>query len=170
MGERGLELAHPRDYSDYLVSVNQTQTGADARREISDASMFVDVHLLSGNRVSLEVEADASAESLKQSAQSALLTGRRGLLNSLNRTPTTHKQARNTIEAPESSLIFTYTSAKPITNQTCGLPQCTAATGCVGRLQEIARDEEPGEPKNQDPPSFSRSILDAVQLTDYIEG
>ena len=67
VGERGLELAHPRDCSDYVVSVNQT--GADARREISDASMFVDVHLLSGNRVSLEVEADASAESLKQSAR-----------------------------------------------------------------------------------------------------
>ena len=30
VGERGLELAQPRDYSDYFVSVNQT--GADARR------------------------------------------------------------------------------------------------------------------------------------------
>ena len=45
-------------------------------------SIFVYVHLLSGNRVSLEVEADASVESLKQRAQRALVTGRGRLLNS----------------------------------------------------------------------------------------
>ena len=83
VGERGLELAQPRDYSDYFVSVNQT--ASDPPPEISfhsDVSILVDVHLLSGNRVSLEVEADASVESLKQRAQSALVTGRGRLLNS----------------------------------------------------------------------------------------
>ena len=81
--EGGLELAQPRDYSDYFVSVNQT--GADARPEISfhsDVSILVDVHLLSGNRVSLEVKANASVESLRQRAQSALITSRGRLLNS----------------------------------------------------------------------------------------
>ena len=42
----------------------------------------VDVHLLSGKTASLEVEADASVESLKQRAESALATGRGRLLNS----------------------------------------------------------------------------------------
>ncbi|CAE7837843.1 ilvG [Symbiodinium sp. CCMP2592] len=78
LDERGLELAQPRDYSDYFVSVNQT--GADAPREITFDS---DAHLLSGKSVSLEVEADASIESLKQCAQSALAVGRGRLLNSL---------------------------------------------------------------------------------------
>ena len=45
-------------------------------------SISVDVHLLSGKSTSLEVEADASVESLKQRAQSALTTGRGRLLNS----------------------------------------------------------------------------------------
>ena len=35
-------------------------------------SISVDVHLLSGKRASVEVEADASVESLKHRAQSAL--------------------------------------------------------------------------------------------------
>ena len=35
-------------------------------------SISVDVHLLSGKSASLDVEADASVESLKQRAQSAL--------------------------------------------------------------------------------------------------
>ena len=83
VGGRGLELAQPREYSDYFVSVNQT--GADARCETSldsNGSIFVDVHLLSANRVSLEVEADASVETLKQRARSAVGTGRGRLLNS----------------------------------------------------------------------------------------
>ena len=45
-------------------------------------SISVNVHLLSGKTALLEVEADASAESLKQRAQSALATGRGRLLNS----------------------------------------------------------------------------------------
>ena len=40
------------------------------------------VHLLSGKSVSLEVEADASVESLKHCAQRALATGKGRLLNS----------------------------------------------------------------------------------------
>ena len=42
----------------------------------------MDVHLLSGKSASLEVEADASIESLMQRAQSALATGGGRLLNS----------------------------------------------------------------------------------------
>ena len=42
----------------------------------------LDVHLLSGKRVSLEVEEDASVESLKQRAQSSLEIGKGRLLNS----------------------------------------------------------------------------------------
>ena len=45
-------------------------------------SISVDVHLLSGKSVSLEVEADASVGSLKQRARSGLATGRGRLLNS----------------------------------------------------------------------------------------
>ena len=45
-------------------------------------SVSVAVHLLSGKSASLEVEADASIESLKDRAQSALGTGRGRLLNS----------------------------------------------------------------------------------------
>ena len=46
-------------------------------------SISVDVHLLSGKRASVEVEADASVESLKCRAQSALAVPSRGrLLNS----------------------------------------------------------------------------------------
>ena len=45
-------------------------------------SISVDVYLLSGKCASMEVEADASVESLKQRAQSALVTGRGRLLNS----------------------------------------------------------------------------------------
>ena len=46
-------------------------------------SIFVNVHLLSGKCASMEVKADASVESLKQQAQSALVVpGRRRLLNS----------------------------------------------------------------------------------------
>ena len=41
-------------------------------------SISVDVHLLSGKRASVEVEADASVESLKQRAQSALVVPSRG--------------------------------------------------------------------------------------------
>ena len=83
VGERGLELAQPRDYSDYFVSVNQT--ASDPPPEIgfhSDVSILVDVYLLSGKCASFEVEADASVESLKHRAQSALVTGRGRLLNS----------------------------------------------------------------------------------------
>ena len=43
-------------------------------------SIFVDVHLLSGKSASLEVEADASVESLKHRAQSALAVPSRGRL------------------------------------------------------------------------------------------
>ena len=46
-------------------------------------SISVDVHLLSCKTASLEVEADASVELLKQHAQSALVTGRGILRNSL---------------------------------------------------------------------------------------
>ena len=45
-------------------------------------AISVDLCLMSGKRVSLEVEADASVESLKQRAQSALETGKGRLLNS----------------------------------------------------------------------------------------
>ena len=45
-------------------------------------SISVDVCLLSGNRVSLEVEPDASVESLGQRARRALATGKGRLLNS----------------------------------------------------------------------------------------
>eukprot|EP00439_Symbiodinium_sp_Y106_P071047 s1219_g12.t1 len=45
-------------------------------------SISVDVHLLSGKRASVEVEADALVELLKQKAQSALVAGRGRLLNS----------------------------------------------------------------------------------------
>ena len=46
-------------------------------------SISVDVHLLSGKRAAVEVEADASVESLKHRAQSALAVSSRGrLLNS----------------------------------------------------------------------------------------
>ena len=46
-------------------------------------SVSVDVHLLSGKWASVEVEADASVESLKHHAQSALAVPSRGrLLNS----------------------------------------------------------------------------------------
>ena len=45
-------------------------------------SISVDVHLPSGKSASLEVEADATVESLKYRAQSALVTGRGRLLNS----------------------------------------------------------------------------------------
>ena len=46
-------------------------------------SMSVDVHLLSGKRASVDVEADASVESLRRRAQTALMTPGRGrLLNS----------------------------------------------------------------------------------------
>ena len=38
----------------------------------------VDVHLLSGKRASVEVETDASVESLKTRAQSALVVPNRG--------------------------------------------------------------------------------------------
>ena len=44
-------------------------------------SISLDVHLLSGKSASLEVEADASLESLKQCAQSALGAGKGRLLN-----------------------------------------------------------------------------------------
>ena len=45
-------------------------------------SISVDVHLLSGKSASLEVEPDASIESLKQRAQRALAKDRGRLLNS----------------------------------------------------------------------------------------
>ena len=45
-------------------------------------SISVDVCLMSGKRASLEVEADASIDALKQRAQFALGTGRGRLLNS----------------------------------------------------------------------------------------
>ena len=46
-------------------------------------SISVDVHLLSGKRASVEVEVDASVESLKRRAQSALVVpGGARLLNS----------------------------------------------------------------------------------------
>ena len=46
-------------------------------------SIFVNVHLLSGKCASIEVKADASVESLKHRAQSALVVPGRGrLLNS----------------------------------------------------------------------------------------
>ena len=45
-------------------------------------SISVDVHLLSGKRAAVEVEAGASAESLKRRAQSALSASRGRLLNS----------------------------------------------------------------------------------------
>ena len=57
----------------------------------------LDVHLLSGKRVSLEVEEDASVESLKQRAQSSLEVGRSRLLNSSGEVlegATTIKKAR----------------------------------------------------------------------------
>ena len=57
----------------------------------------LDVHLLSGKRVSLEVEEDASVESLKQRAQSSLEVGRSRLLNSSGEVlegTTTIKKAR----------------------------------------------------------------------------
>ena len=53
---------------------------ATAPRRIMAISL--NVHLLSGKGVSLEVEADASVESLKHCAQRALATGRGRLLNS----------------------------------------------------------------------------------------
>ena len=46
-------------------------------------SISLDVHLLSGRRASMEVEAEASVESLKHRARSALVgPGRGRLLNS----------------------------------------------------------------------------------------
>ncbi|OLP78416.1 putative E3 ubiquitin-protein ligase HERC2 [Symbiodinium microadriaticum] len=58
-------------------------------------SISVDVHLLSGKRASLDVEADASVESLTQRAQLALGTGKGRLLNAagevLDRAATIHE-------------------------------------------------------------------------------
>ena len=65
--------------SSHRTCLNQTPAAITPCRIMS---ISVDVHLLSGKRVSLEVEADASVESLKQRAQRALATGRGRLLNS----------------------------------------------------------------------------------------
>ena len=56
-------------------------------------SVSVAVHLLSGKSASLEVEADASIESLKDRAQSALGTGRGRLLNSSGSTNCQRREA-----------------------------------------------------------------------------
>ena len=48
----------------------------------SAMAISVDVHLLSGRKASLEVDADASVESLNRCAQSALNAGKGRLLNS----------------------------------------------------------------------------------------
>ena len=60
-------------------------------------AMSIDVHLLSGKMVSLEVEADASVESLSKRAQTALAVGKGRLLKSSGDvldTETTIKRAR----------------------------------------------------------------------------
>ena len=95
VGERGLERLLQRESSSQQT---QCPSGADfifvgecglerllqrERTFDSNASIFVDVHLLSGRRAAVEVDADASVESLKHRAQSALAVPSRGrLLNS----------------------------------------------------------------------------------------
>ena len=94
VGERGLERLLQRKSSSQQT---QCPSGADfifvgerglerllQRERIfdSNASIFVDLHLLGGKRAAVEVGADASVESLKHRAQSALAVPRGRLLNS----------------------------------------------------------------------------------------